>query len=279
MLKSKEFINQFLDDYSHKLSHNTLRGYKTALEQLLDFCGKSYDDISKREIRNWLMSLEEKGCKPNTINYKLKAIRLFYKYCVEEEYMSDNPVESIPDSKVEEKLTYYLSYEQLTLLKSICKEDLRFRAVIEVLYSTGMRISELANMKLNDINWTERMIIIPEGKGKKARSVFFTRECAEHLKAYLRTRSDNLSFVFINRFETTTIGTRMIVRGFKNYRKELGFYVSPHTLRHTFAAHLVMKGMPLVSIQTLLGHDDPRTTQTYSRLFGQAQKDMYDQWL
>lgn len=266
MLKSEEFVNLFLEDYSHKLAHNTLRGYKTALVQLIDFCAKSYDDISKREIRNWLMSLEEKGCKPNTINFKLKAIRLFYKYCVEEDYMSDNPVESIPDSKVDDKLPYYLSYEQLSLLRSICKEDLRLRGVIEVLYSTGIRISELANMKLNDINWTERMIIIPEGKGKKARSVFFTRECEEHLNAYLRTRHDNLSFVFINRFETTTIGTRTIVHWFKNYRKELGFYVSPHTLRHTFAAHLVMKGMPLVSIQTLLGHDDPRTTHTFLSL-------------
>ncbi|WP_019243122.1 MULTISPECIES: tyrosine-type recombinase/integrase [Bacillus] len=278
MLNTEELITQFIVDYGKKLAQNTLRGYKTALEQLFEFTGKSFGDISKSDIRNWLLSLAEKGCKPSTINYKLKAMRLFYKYCVEEEYLINYPVVNIPDSKVEEKLPYYLSYEQLSSLRAICKEDLRFRAVVEVLYSTGIRVSELANMKLEEINWTERMILIPEGKGKKARFVYFTRTCEEHLKAYLRTRRDNLPFVFINRLETTTIGTKSVVYGFINYRKELDFYVSPHTLRHTFAAHLVMKGMPVVSIQTLLGHDDPRTTQTYSRLFGQAQKEMYDQW-
>lgn len=279
MMNTEYLIKQFLEDYNHKLSYNTLRGYKTALKQVFAFSRKSHEELTKQDIRHWLFSLEEEGCKPNTINLKIKALKLFFTYCMEEKYRSDNPVKSIPYSKVEDTLPYYLTTEQLVQLRNAFKGNLQMRAVIEVLYSTGIRISELAQLKLNEINWAERMILISDGKGKKERIVFFTRECEERLKAYLTTRSDNLPFVFINQSETTTIGTRTVVRWFRVYRRGLDFYVSPHTLRHTFAAHLAMKGMPIVTIQTLLGHDDPRTSQTYSRLLTQAQKDIYDQWV
>lgn len=279
MLTSEECLKQFVNDFSNRLEKPTLKSYETSIRQLLTFCGKNYDEITKKYIRNWLMYLKEEGYKPATIKNKIKALRLFYQYCLEEDIINCNPAESIPYPREEDKLPHYLTNEQLAQLRLICEGKLKQRAIIEVLYTTGVRISELINLKLEDVNWTERMIHIPKGKGKKERIVLFTKECAEHLKSYLQTRNEDVPFVFLNRNGTGSITCRNIQYWFTTYRKNLGIFMTPHTLRHTFAAHLAMKGMPLACLQVLLGHDKARLTHLYARLHGQAQKQMYDQWM
>ena len=99
------------------------------------------------------------------------------------------------------------------------------------------------------------------------------------MKVYLQTRQDDLPYLFINRYGKGPIDSRSIQNWFENYREKMGIYLTPHTLRHTFAVHLAMKGMPLSCIQVLLGHEDPRQTQLYARLYGEAQKQMYDEWM
>lgn len=279
MLISEECINQFVNDYSFKLTRKTLRHYEITIRQLLEFCGKPINEINTRDVRNWLAYLNEEGYKQGTIKNKMFGLRLFYQYCLEEGRMTHNPVEAIPLPKDEDKLPHYLTYEQLKQLRSLCEGNVKHRAVIEMLYSTGVRISELTSMKLEDINWTERMILIQNGKGKKERIVLFSKECLEHLNAYLQNRSDNLPFVFLDRTGTGAIKPKAIRDWFVVFRKKLGIYLTPHTLRHTFAAHLAMKGMPLVCIQTLMGHDNPISTHLYARLHQQAQKQMYDEWM
>jgi site-specific recombinase XerD len=134
-------------------------------------------------------------------------------------------------------------------------------------------------MKKEDIIWLERLIHIPKGKRKKARIVLFTKSCEEYLKAYLESRCDDLPFVFLNRYGTRPLGIRAIQKKFKAYQYHLGIPMTPHTLRHTFAAHLAIKGMPLECIQTLLGHIDPHQTHLYARLYSEARKLMYDEWM
>lgn len=279
MITSEEYIKQFMDDYCIKLKKRTLNGYILSVRQMLAFYNKQFNEITTKDVRNWLLHLEEKGYKHNSIRNKLVGLGAFYRYCLEETFISRNPIDAIPYPKHEDKLPHYLTVDQLVLLRSLCKENLKHRAVIEVLYATGVRISELTNMRLEDITWEERMIRIPNGKGKKERIVLFTKECAEHLLAYLHTRSDDVPFVFTNRNGNGPNDPNSIQGWFVNYRKELGVYMTPHTMRHTFAAHLAMRGMPFVSIQSLLGHIDPNHTRLYSRLYDNARKEKYDEWM
>jgi site-specific recombinase XerD len=279
MFTSEACIKQFIDDYSLRMEKNTLKWYETSMRQLLTFCEKPYHEVTTRDVRKWLAHLVEDGYKISSIKQKMFAMRLFYKYCLDEELMTHNPVESVPIPKDEDKLPYYLTQEQLTKLRLLCEGNLRQRAVIEVFYTTGVRLRELTSMKLEDINWEERMIRIPKGKGKKERIVLFTKECAEHLNAYLQDRSDNLPFVFLNHNRNAFICPYSIQQWFVSFREKLGIYMTPHTLRHTFAAHLATRGMSMVCIQALLGHDHPKNTHIYARLNSQAQKQMYDEWM
>jgi site-specific recombinase XerD len=279
MLTPEVVIEQFQEDYIKRLAKRTMQCYVSSIRQLLDFYKKPYYEISSEEIRQWLICLGDSGLKVGTIINKIKALRLFYNYCVEEDHINNNPVEGIPYPKGENKPPYYLTSEQLLQLRYLCEGNLKKRAVIEVLYSTGIRASELTNMRIEDINWSERKITIPIGKGKKERMVFFTKECAEHLKVYLQSRSDNLPFVFLNRKGNGSFSKSSLKYWFETFRGKLNFYVTAHTLRHTFAAQLAMRGMSLSCLQVLLGHADFYSTKVYARLHQQAQKDMYDQWM
>jgi site-specific recombinase XerD len=279
MVSSESCIKQFLTDNSFRLDKKTLDKYKSTMKQLLAFCEKPLYEITSRDIRNWLTHLNEKGNKPVTIRKKLLILRKFYQYCVDEKLMVRNPMKSVAIPKVRDKLPFYLTNDQLTQLRLLCEGLLLQRAVLELLYATGVRISELMMMKKQDINWSERMICIPNGKGNKERIVLFTKECASHLQAYLKERNDQLPFVFVNPSGTDALSYYFIEAWFKNYQKKIGIHLTPHTLRHTFAAHLAIKKMPLVCIQELLGHDNPVTTQIYARLCNNAQKQMYDEWM
>ncbi|WP_404356443.1 tyrosine-type recombinase/integrase [Cytobacillus firmus] len=279
MLTLEACIKQFEEDYSSRLREQTMACYKLAVRELLSFCKKPYEEISTRDIRKWLADFGKKGYKSSTIRNKLINIKLFYSYCHEEGFVKNNPAALLRSPKVQVNLPHYLDYGQLTQLRQLAQGKLRERAAVELLYSTGVRIQEFVMIKIEDINWSERMILIRKGKGKKERMVLFTRECAEHLKAYLGSRQDDDPYLFINQFKRGPLAPRSVRLWFEAFREELGFHLSPHTLRHTLAAHLAMKGMPLVCIQVLLGHDDIRNTLLYARLHNQGQKQLYDEWM
>jgi len=268
---------QFMDEFAFRLEDKTLDLHQKAVEQLLDYCGKLFNEITPKDIRKWVLYLETEGYKPVTIKTRLAGVKLFYRYCVEEQSIKESPAASVPFPFVEDSLPKYLEIEQLEQLRKLVEGKVRDRAIIELLYATGIRISELVQMKKEDIDWSERIIHIPRGKRKKGRIVLFTRNCGQYLQKYLDQRSDDLPYLFINNKRTNSICKRFIQYKFNDYKKELGFHVTPHTLRHTFAAHLAMKGMPLECIQVLLGHDTPHQTQVYARLYSHFRKQMYDQ--
>ncbi|ATP40845.1 hypothetical protein CSE16_12760 [Solibacillus sp. R5-41] len=277
-IKTEACIERFQLEYRLRLSSQTMKGYIFSVTQLFDYLKMEPSRVSKKDIRNWLLHLSEAGYKPSTIKDRLIGLKTFFKFCMEEGYVTKNPAKDIPYPKREDKKPTYLNKGQLMLCRELVKGNVMERALLEVLYATGVRISELIAMKKEDINWDEKSIFIPEGKRKKERIVPFSRECGGYLSAYLESRTDDLPYVFVNsRFNRLLHQTRINER-FRYYSSQLGFRVTPHMLRHTFATHLVKRGMRFDIIQLLLGHDDPKTTQLYTRFYEEGQKEEYDRW-
>ncbi|WP_170291910.1 site-specific tyrosine recombinase/integron integrase [Heliobacterium mobile] len=269
-------LEQYFSDHAVRFSPLTHVSYRNSLYQFFAFTPKSVDAVTAQDIREWMLELTRQGYTPKTLQKKLVTLRSFYRYCVTEGWTKRNPTQSIPLPKCTEKECYYLDREALDRLRQISEGRLRDRAIIETFYTTGVRLNELAHIQIHDIDFPKRQIRI-WGKGKKERIVFFTRPCAELLKTYLSTRTDTLPYLFVST-RGSRIKSRSIGYLFQKYARLLGFPVSPHTLRHTFAAHLAERGTPLACIQDLLGHDDMENTRFYARLFAQARKEKYDQF-
>lgn len=279
MMPLEKCLQQFQQEYERRIEKKTIVLYQRTVSEMITYCSIPFQEITTRDIRKWLCHLEEKGRAPATISKKLFGLRLFYKYCLEEQMIAHNPVKAIRLPEIKDRMPHYLLPNQLLLLRRMTETNTRERAIVEVLYTTGVRLSELVAIQLKDIDWSERLIHIRKGKRKKARIVLFTRMCAEYLQAYLQERDSSCPYLFLNMRGTKPLGLRGIQYKFSDYSEELGIPFSPHTLRHTFAAHLAMKGMPLECIQTLLGHEDPHQTQIYARLYNHARKEQYDQWM
>jgi site-specific recombinase XerD len=168
-----EVLESFFDDHRSRFSEETSRSYRLSLNQFFSFCGKNYDKVKETDIRGWLASMEEKGLKKTTIHIKLSGLKSFYQYCIEENLLKKNPVLTVKTPKKDDSLPYYLSRRQITQLQELTKYDDQFRPIIETLYSTGVRVSELLQIKLEDIKWDNRQIWIRKGKGNKERFVLF----------------------------------------------------------------------------------------------------------
>ena len=267
----------FFRDHHARFSPETNRVYKIALNQFFLFCPKDSEDVTVNDIRNWLENMSEKDLKPRSIQLKLTALKSFYKYLMEENKIKKNPTVKIRSPQKEDSLPYYLNKRQIAQLKELTKDCLRDRAIVESLHATGVRISELLNIKLEDIKWDTRQIWIRKGKGNKERFVLFTHECAEHLKMFLKQKKVKSQYLFSNA-KGNPISRGLVELKFRKYSEILGFKVTPHTMRHTFAAYLAEKGMNFSYIQELLGHANVNSTRIYTRLMNQARKKQYDRY-
>lgn len=274
---TQDVIKKYFEDYQFSLNENTIRSYKYTIKSFFNN-GKEYYEIKAKDIRDWISTLQEKGQKQTTIELRIYALRHFLNYCLEENYIKKNPASNISPPKKDDKLPNYLNREELLKLKEAVKKNIRDITIVEVLYSTGIRVSELANLKIEDINLEERFLLVRNGKGKRDRIVPFTIECRERLKEYLSTRHDNYPNLFLNNWNCP-ITARIVRDYFKKYSKILGKRIHPHILRHTMAARLAERGMPLAGIQTLLGHEDIKNTKVYTRLYNEFRKLEYDKYL
>lgn len=274
---NQEMQEAFFNDYHMKFSPETKKSYGISLKQFFSFLEKPFDEIKPTDIRVWMASMEDEGLKRNSIQLKLTAVKMFYRYCMEENKLKKNPTATVKTPMKEDALPYYLDRRQLTMLQELTRKDLRDRAIVEALYATGTRISELLNIKLSDIKWETRQIWIRKGKGNKERFVFFTHDCAVRLTAYLNEREIESEYLICNH-KGEALGQGYVQQQFREYTKILEFRVSPHTMRHTFAAHLAERNMPQSNIQDLLGHVNINSTRIYTRLMEHARKKKYDQY-
>lgn len=280
MMDIEKSLHQFQLDYHYRFEPSVIRDYTRMVTRFMSYTEKPLKDIVKKDIRHWINHLFECGFKPKTVTNNLCALKTFFKYCLEEEVIDMDPTKGIAFPKREETLPRYLEKEQLLQLRLVTEGKLLDRTIVEVIYTTGVRINELVKIQRGDISWNERSIYIPKGKGKKERIVLFTRECEEYLKKLLENHLNNSPYVFVSNVNhPNPYRADTIERWFREYTEPLGFKVTPHTLRHTFAANLARKGMPVRGIQQLLGHESTYSTRIYAKLYDHVRKEQYDEWM
>jgi integrase/recombinase XerC len=269
------------------VSPHTVRSYQSDLEQLSAFLGdKELSTVDHQTLRRFIARLMQDDVKKSSIARKLSAIRSFFRYLNREGLLTNNPARLVATPRREKRLPAVLTADDaLRLMNSPGSrkpEDhagmLRDRAVLETLYSTGIRASELIGMNRDDIDRNDSLVRI-RGKGRKERIVPIGSKALEAIDAYLGflTRSPEITAVFIGP-SGKRLTARTVQRILENHRKQLGLQqkASPHTLRHSFATHLLESGADLRAIQELLGHASLSTTQRYTHVNLDSLMEVYD---
>ena len=289
----KALIEQYLHHlrYVRNASPHTLRNYASDLAQFLEFLSKTGRDITgspealaavgHHEIRAFLAALYEGGRKKSSIARKVASLRAFFKYLYREGIIEENPARLVSTPKLPKTLPHIMTTEEMNrFLNSVARSArsggvlrLRDRAMLELLYASGLRASELVGLDLADVNIGSRVVLV-RGKGRKERWVPFGSKAEASLSAYLRarrklrpSRGHSSSAVFLNhRGERLT--TRSLDRILKKCLQlfSAGLKASPHSLRHAFASHMLHEGADLRSIQEMLGHKSLSTTQKYTQV-------------
>lgn len=267
-------------------SAKTIRNYDHYLTRLIDYAGDiKVSSIDSDLVRKWRLWLNRLGTNTSdeldktTLNYHLIALRSFLKFCAKRE-IDALPADKIELARTKRKQVTFLSPEELSTLftqpNTTSVNGLRDRAILELLFSSGLRVSELVSLNRDHINLKRREFMV-RGKGQKDRPVFVSENAASWVRQYLDKRADTLPPLFVSysgRSETSTSGdykrltARSVQRMVARYAKLAGItkHVSPHTLRHSFATDLLMNGADLRSVQAMLGHSNVATTQIYTHV-------------
>jgi len=279
-------------EFERGLARNTLDAYRTDLLQygaFLNGRGRSATEAEHADIADFLADLAtgdgQPACSPATINRKTACLRSFYRHLRREELTDADPTAALSPPTKSRKLPRVLTYAEVKrLLESVSESDpiaLRDRALLEVMYGCGLRASEAVGLDVNEVD-LRRGFVRPHGKGNKDRIVPLGREAAAAVTRYLRSgrpeligsRAESRLFVNFRGGPLTRQGLYKIIR---RHAKKVGLEgrMSPHTLRHSFATHLLSGGCDLRSVQEMLGHADVATTQLYTHLSGERIKEVY----
>lgn len=273
----KEFIN---DIQKKNYSNNTLTSYINDLYYFKLFIKKDLKDVREEEIRDYIEYLNLKKEKPTSIRRKISSLKTFYKFLYRNNYIDkkDYPLYKIAYPKIDKKLPKFIYYNDLLeIIKESTndKDGIRDRLIIEILYATGVRVSELVNIRLNDIDFNNRRIVVC-GKGNKERIVYYGEYAEDVLKEYLLTHRNEEGYLFINHRgqKLTERGVRYIL---DNIMKKLSIkvHVTPHVLRHTFATDMLNNGCDIKVVQELLGHSSLKATEIYTHVTNEHLKKVY----
>lgn len=300
------FVSEALTDFLEHLeieggrSQNTIRNYSLYLERFIEFAGdievvKITSEMIRR-YRLWLNRYKNdndgKELSILTQSYHLIALRGFLTYLSRRNIPSLSADKIILPKTVRKQVTFLQYDEVVNLIDNIpldSEQGLRDRAIIELLFSSGLRVSELVNLNRDHINLKRREFMV-RGKGQKDRPVFVSQHAAEQVENYLQARQDSLPALFLNYSRRSTkpttsgdyrrLSARSIQRMISHYARLAGItkHVSPHTMRHSFATDLLMNGADLRSVQSLLGHSSISTTQVYTHVTDQHLKDIHERF-
>jgi len=277
----KKELEQFLNHlrYERNASAHTISAYRSDLSQLAVFLEERETRLRKIDnvaVRAFLAHLHERGLKKSSLARKLAAVRSFFQFCLRKGWVEDNAAKVVATPKQERHVPSFLSEDEMAEFLNFPSSDKpldrRDKAILELLYATGIRVSELVGINLEDVNFGERLIRV-RGKGKKERLVPFGRKAEQSLAIYLGSRP----FILKDRLSETALflncaGERLTAR---SVERTVAKYIrmtavrrkiSPHSLRHSFASHLLSRGADLRVIQELLGHESLATTQKYTHL-------------
>jgi len=282
----KKEIDSFLSYIENKgYSEHTKKSYQKDLLDFKCFCKeKTVKEITYPFIREYLSYLYGKKYTSRTISRHISALKSFFKYLMKEEMIKKNPMTLVSNPKLDKKLPNYINYQDLETLLSIPdKQDklgLRNALILELLYSTGIRVSELVGIQIKDIDFSNERILVL-GKGNKQRYVLFGEKCKKLLQLYLQESrpkllKNNVDILLLNKNGTplTDRGVRLIIDHIVS-ESALKLNVTPHTLRHTFATHLLNEGAELRMVQELLGHSNIATTGIYTHVSNEHLRKVY----
>lgn len=259
------------------VNENTLQNYFYLLRKLSAKTHKQVKDINLNDLRAFIYE-ECKGNKESTINSKVIYLQNFFKWLVDEEIIDKDPSRKLPQLKVPKRLRHALSIEEIERLRIACV-DTRERALIELLFSTGCRLSELVQINKQDINYVHNSINVI-GKGNKERTIFFNDKTKVHLENYLNSRKDYCEALFAtSKRPFKRLEKRGVQDALKKIAKRAGFDKSiyPHIFRHSFASLGLQNGASIVTIQNLLGHSSITTTERYAETSMNNIKHEYNQ--
>ena len=295
MKQANSYIQQFADylQYEKQYSIHTLSSYQRDLEQFQAWLKKNQSDNSLEtanlleadnlHIRSWVAVQHRQGLGSHTLQRKLSSLRSFYNFLIRKRLLKNNPALDIRAPKAAKKLPDTLDTDTLTQLLNIPADSIlaiRDRAIMELFYSSGLRLSELVNLNLESIDLTEKTLRAI-GKGNKERLLPIGRKAIEAIKLWLIKRIDMAKLeetaLFVS-MRGTRISTRSIQQRLNYWRKKQGLeqQIHPHKLRHSFASHILESSGDLRAVQELLGHADISTTQIYTHLDFQHLANVYD---
>jgi len=279
-MKMEDAIKKYLEYVEKELNYSKLTkiNYEGDLNNYRDFLKiKNYDyiKINKEQIIEYLKYLDNLKYQNKTISRMLSSLRSFYNYLTEIKLIDNNIFKRVKNPKVSKKLPNYLSIVEVeTIMDTISGEtdnDIRDKCLFEFLYSTGLRVSEVSDLKIKDIDFSQNSVRVL-GKGSKERIVYFGDITLNLLNKYLKVRNnflkkDNIEYLFINN-NGEKLSRQSIEYIISKIMKKSGINhkISPHTLRHTYATHLLDNGADLKSVQELLGHENLDTTEVYTHV-------------
>jgi integrase/recombinase XerD len=277
-MNSQQILNDFISYITVEkgLSKNTALAYRTDIAKFLDFSVKNQTPIEKithSDITDFLWNIKNEGLKPRSLYRMMESLRQLYKYLNAENILENNPTSYIATPKIPENIPGMLTFDEVELLlasvNAADETSVRNRAMLELLYATGLRVSELINLKFSNLNLRDGFLRVI-GKGLKERIVPFGENAKDFLCVYINRRKrkkDNLENVFITRLGKK-ISRVEFWRQLKNIAAKAGIdkNITPHTLRHSFASHLLLGGDDIRFVLEMLGHSSIATTQIYTHL-------------
>ncbi|MFL2714490.1 MAG: site-specific tyrosine recombinase XerD [Gammaproteobacteria bacterium] len=276
-IKKDPYLRDFFNYlYIEKgLSQNTVKSYKKDIDSFLSWSYEldnlNFINFQEAEINNYISFLFESKLKSSSVNRKISSLKALYLYLIKKNIINNSPVSEIVTPKQEKYLPISMSEDEVD--KLLASPDLsieievRDKAMIEMLYATGMRISELLNLKIIDMD-INRCVVKVLGKGSKERLIPFGESALEALNSYFSVRKNSTSKEVFLSNRGSKLSRVAFWKRIKIYlsRANLKESISPHTLRHAFATHLLNRGADLRSVQLLLGHSDLSTTQIYTHI-------------
>jgi integrase/recombinase XerD len=291
-------MEQLLDQFLHYLivekglSKNTIDAYSHGLNRFLDSLRKKgiqeMPSVSKFDVRAFLLALRKQGLSTKTVVRNLVAIRTFFQFLIQEGILEANPIEGLESPKIAKTLPGILTLKEVEQLLEQPNPQtpigIRDRAMLEVLYATGMRVSELTHLPINQVNLESGYVLV-FGKGSKERIVPLGSEAMKWVALYLKAARERLAkgkespFLFINR-SGRGMSRQQFWKNIKAYGRRAGIRkrITPHLLRHSFASHLLEGGADLRSVQMMLGHVDISTTQIYTHVTGERLKKIHKRY-
>jgi len=281
----REYLNYLAVEKG--LAANSLAAYGRDLREMAEWVAKNglvIDSLKPEDIREWLIDLSRKGISQRTKRRKISSIRGFFKFALAEGHIDTDPSETIESPQIGQYIPAFLSVEDIEMLFSVPETDtdkgILDRALLELMYSSGLRVSEVISLRLSDVD-TETRVLTCTGKGSKTRKVPVGSAAVEWLNLYLpvrrslETTSDLLFVSNTGRPLTRQYVHKMI----REYAGQCGLTnVSPHTLRHSFATHLIQNNADIRSVQQMLGHADISTTQIYTHITSEHLKRAYERF-